>query len=129
MTEIFAIPNELDLERLQRAYDARGREFEVVRLPSPGPLSITAEEASGIDVVASSQPRRAGERLAASYANFYIATTRIVFPLLDERFDEQAAELLAGCFPDREIVGVPGREILLGGGNIHCITQQVPAGS
>jgi len=117
------------LERLQRAHDARGRELEVVRLPSPGPLSFTAEEAGGIDVVASSQPRRAGERLAASYANFYIATTRIVFPLLDERFDEQAAELLAGCFPDREIVGVPGREILLGGGNIHCITQQVPAPS
>jgi len=116
-------------ERLQRARDARGRELEVVRLPSPGPLTITAEEASGIDVVASSQPRRAGERLAASYANFYIATTRIVFPLLDERFDEQAAEMLAGCFPDREIVGVPGREILLGGGNIHCITQQVPVGS
>ena len=117
------------LERLQRARDARGRELEVVRLPSPGPLTITAEEASGIDVVASSQSRRAGERLAASYANFYIATTRIVFPLLDERYDAQAAELLAGCFPDREIVGVPGREILLGGGNIHCITQQVPAGS
>ncbi len=117
------------LERLQRARDARGRELEVIRLPSPGPLSITVEEASGIDVVASSQPRRAGERLAASYANFYIATSRIVFPLLDERFDEQAAELLGSCFPDREIVGVPGREILLGGGNIHCITQQVPVGS
>jgi hypothetical protein len=80
-----------------------------------------------VDVLASSRPRRAGERMAGSYANFYIATSRIVFPLLDQRFDEQAAELLGGCFPDREIVGVAGREILLGGGNIHCITQQVPA--
>ena len=71
-------------------------------------------------------PRRAGDRMAASYVNFYPTATRVVFPLLDERFDEQAAEALAGCFPEREIVGVPAREILLGGGNIHCITQQVP---
>ena len=48
-------------------------------------------------------------------------------PLLDERHDDEAAAILRGCFPDREVVGVPAREILLGGGNIHCITQQVPA--
>jgi agmatine deiminase len=65
--------------------------------------------------------------MAASYVNFYLGTRRIVFPLLDERFDDAAAELLRSSFPDREIVGVPAREILLGGGNIHCITQQVPA--
>jgi len=44
-----------------------------------------------------------------------------------ERTDERAAEILGDCFPGREIVGVPAREILLGGGNIHCVTQQVPA--
>src|ERR1019366_4836710 len=70
---------------------------------------------------------RDGDRLAASYANFYLATTRVVFPLLDERCDELAGEILRGCFPEREVIGVPAREILLGGGNIHCITQQVPA--
>ena len=99
----------------------------MIRLPSPGPVTITAAEAAGVDAVAGSLPRRAGDRLAASYANFYLATNRIVYPLLDERYDEQAAEVLRGCFPDREVVGVPAREILLGGGNIHCITQQVPA--
>ena len=50
-----------------------------------------------------------------------------VFPLLDSRHDDEAAEVLRACFPDREVVGLPAREILLGGGNIHCITQQVPA--
>ncbi len=114
-------------ERLQRARDARGRSIEVVRLPSPGPITITAEEASGVDAVAGTLPRRDGDRLAASYANFYLATTRVVFPLLDERCDELAGEILRGCFPEREVIGVPAREILLGGGNIHCITQQVPA--
>lgn len=114
-------------ERLQSARDARGRPLEVVRIPSPGPLTLTETEARGVQEVAGTQPRRAGDRLAGSYANFFIANSRIVFPLLDERFDEQAAEILAGCFPGREVVGIPAREILLGGGNIHCITQQVPA--
>jgi agmatine deiminase len=114
-------------ERLEAATDARGRSIEVIRLPSPGPVTITEEEAKGVDAVPGSLPRRAGDRLAASYVNFYLATNRVVFPLLDERFDEAAADVLRGCFPEREVVGVPAREILLGGGNIHCITQQVPA--
>jgi agmatine deiminase len=114
-------------ERLQAATDARGRSIEVVRLPVLGPVTIGGQEAEGVDAVTGSLPRRAGDRLAASYVNFYIANERIVFPLLDERLDETAAQVLRECFPGREAVGVPAREILLGGGNIHCITQQVPA--
>jgi agmatine deiminase len=49
-------------------------------------------------------------------------------PLLDATRDAAALRKLKQLFPGREIVGVPGREILLGGGNIHCITQQVPRG-
>ncbi len=114
-------------QRLEAATDARGRSLEVIRLPSPGPLTISAEEAKGVDPVLGTQPRRPGDRLAGSYVNFYLATKRIVYPLLDERYDDQAGEILHSCFPDRELVGVQAREILLGGGNIHCITQQVPA--
>ena len=110
------------------ATDARGRAIEVIRLPSPGPLTITERGGRRRRRGRRARlPRRAGDRLAASYVNFYPANERIVFPLLDERYDEQAAEVLRGCFPEREVVGVPAREILLGGGNIHCITQQVPA--
>jgi agmatine deiminase len=115
------------LARLQGTSDARDRTIEVRLLPSPGPIEITAQEAAGVDMVEGTLPRRAGDRLAASYANFYIGTSRVVFPLLDERFDDQAAAVLSDCFPEREVIGVPAREILLGGGNIHCITQQVPA--
>jgi agmatine deiminase len=64
--------------------------------------------------------------MAGSYVNFFIASSRVVFPLLDERTDGLAEEALAACFPGRELVGIGAREILLGGGNIHCITQQVP---
>jgi len=113
-------------ERLEAATDARGRPFEVVLLPSPGPLETSAEEAAGVEPAPGTKPRQAGERLAASYANFYVGNERVVFPLLDERHDDEAAEIVASCFPEREVVGVPSREILLGGGNIHCITQQVP---
>jgi agmatine deiminase len=114
-------------ERLEAATDARGRSIEVLHVPSPGPITITAQEAQGVDAVPGSLPRCAGDRLAASYVNFYPANGRIVMPLLDERRDEAAAAVLRDCFPGREVVGVPAREILLGGGNIHCITQQVPA--
>jgi agmatine deiminase len=114
-------------ERLEAATDARGRSLEVIPLPSPGPIEISAEEAAGVEAAEGTLPRAAGDRLAGSYVNFYAAGPRIVHPLLDERCDEQAAETLRGCFPEREVVGVPTREILLGGGNIHCITQQLPA--
>jgi len=115
------------LERLEAATDAQGRPFEVVKLPAPGPLRIEADEAAGVEAVAGTQPRRAGDRMAASYVNFYLGNSRVVFPLLDPTRDDEARRILAATFPEREVVGVPAREILLGGGNIHCITQQVPA--
>ncbi len=114
--------------RLAAARDARGRRFKVHKLVQPGPLRMTAAEAAGIDACEGTKAREAGERLAASYVNFYIANRQVVMPLLDRRRDAAAAAVLKRCFPSREIVGVPAREILLGGGNIHCITQQVPAG-
>jgi agmatine deiminase len=114
------------LERLRAARDARGRQLKVHKLPSPGPLRMTAAEAAGVQHRAGAKPRTAGARLAASYANFYIANGAVVMPLLDVRTDSAAIARLKRIFPEREVVGVPGREILLGGGNIHCITQQVP---
>jgi len=115
-------------ERLKDARDARGRRLEVHKLAQPGPLVMTKSEAEGVDAAEGSQPRQAGARLAGSYVNFYIGSRRVVVPLLDERRDGAALRKLKRLFPGREVVGVPGREILLGGGNIHCVTQQVPKG-
>ncbi|HEY8054102.1 MAG: agmatine deiminase [Steroidobacterales bacterium] len=114
-------------ERLRDARDARGRRLKVVRLPMPGPLYMHAREAHGLITREGTKARTAGERLAGSYANFYIANGGIVMPLLDARTDSLAARRLKRVFPGRRVVGVPAREILLGGGNIHCITQQIPA--
>jgi agmatine deiminase len=113
-------------QRLRHAQDARGRRLEVHKIHQPGPLFMTAEEAAGIDAHAGSHPRRAGDRLAASYVNFYIANKCVVMPLYDKRSDAQAMRALKRLFPTRTVLGVPTREVLLGGGNIHCITQQVP---
>jgi agmatine deiminase len=115
-------------ERLKDARDARGRRLQVKRLPMPGPLTMSAREAAGVIRSEHTQPRLAGERLAASYVNFYVANGAIVMPLLDARMDARAAAALKRLFPGRRVVGVPAREILLGGGNIHCITQQIPRG-
>jgi agmatine deiminase len=64
--------------------------------------------------------------LAGSYINFYIANGGVVMPLFGDPHDAAALETVQACFPERKVVGVPAREVLLGGGNIHCITQQQP---
>lgn len=114
------------LARLKEARDAKGRRLKVHKLPMPGPLYMSRSEAAGVLTRAGARPRRSRERLAASYINFYIANGGIVMPLLDAKTDSRAMAALRRLFPGRRVVGVPAREILLGGGNIHCITQQIP---
>ncbi|NMC85127.1 MAG: agmatine deiminase, partial [Anaerolineaceae bacterium] len=71
-------------------------------------------------------PREAGDRMAASYINFYLCNGGAVVPTFDDPHDHLALAELQKLLPERKVVGVPAREILLGGGNIHCITQQQP---
>jgi agmatine deiminase len=117
------------LRILESRVDAQGRPLRVVRVHQPGPITITAEEAAGVDVVAGSQPRTEGERLAGSYVNSYIGNGIVVLPVFDDPHDAAAIAAYEELFPDRRVIPVPGREILLGGGNVHCITQQVPVGT
>lgn len=114
------------LDILENAIDARGRRLKVHKLPQPAPMYILEEEASGIDRLNSSRPRGPGDRMAGSYVNFYIGNSVVVMPSLDPALDDVARGILQGIFPSRRVIGVPAREILLGGGNVHCITQQQP---
>lgn len=114
--------------RLKAARDARGRRLRIHKLPMPGPLHINPIEASGVVSKSGTQARSSGLRLAGSYVNFYLANGGVIVPLLDARYDERVLAQLRRIFPKRQVVGVPAREILLGGGNIHCITQQIPLG-
>lgn len=115
------------LEVLRSTADARGRELQVALLHQPGPLHATLAEVEDLDVIEGSRPRLAGERLAGSYVNSYLGNGLVVVPVFDDRHDAAALEAYRGLLPGRKVVPVPGREILLGGGNVHCITQQVPS--
>ena len=69
------------------------------------------------------EERYAGERLAASMSIFLLPT-RCWVPQFEDVNDQVALDILSKCFPDRKVVGIPARDILLGGGNIHCITNK-----
>jgi len=118
-----------NLRVLQDATDARGRRLRVETLPMPASTVRTEEEASGVDYVEGSTPRRAGDETAASYLNFLIVNDGVIMPTFDDPNDAEAMARLEAIFPGRKVVTVPGREIVLGGGSVHCITQQQPAGS
>ncbi|MGX7419931.1 agmatine deiminase [Carnobacterium gallinarum] len=114
------------LEILESETDAKGRKLKVHKLHVPKPILITNAESQGVDAVDGTLPREMGDRLAASYANYYTANGGVIVPLFDDPNDQKAINLLQELYPDRKVVGVAAREILLGGGNVHCITQQVP---
>ncbi|RMR22264.1 agmatine deiminase [Pseudomonas syringae group genomosp. 3] len=115
------------LSILENTRDAQGRAFIVHKMPIPGPLFATEEECAGVDQVHGSQERNPSVRLAGSYVNFLIVNGGIIAPSFDDPMDEKAREILQKLFPEHEVVMAPGRELLLGGGNIHCLTQQQPA--
>jgi agmatine deiminase len=97
-----------NLRRLETAKDAAGRSLEIIEIRQP------------------SRREFRGERVCASYINFYIANGGIVVPVFDDPADQDAIETLERAFPDRVVVPVPGLDIVRGGGCIHCITQQEP---
>lgn len=118
--------------------DAKGRKLTIHKLPIPKPVCITADECDGLDNMDFEPTRTPGERLAASYVNFYIANNAIIMPGFGKpndtsrlnmsylKSDETAKNILKELFPEREIIQIYARDILIGGGNIHCITQQIP---
>jgi agmatine deiminase len=111
--------------------DAQGRKLRVEKVPMPPPQTMTAQEWAGLQNIAAASAgelgRTPGKRLAASYINFYIANGGIVMPVFGVPQDAAAHAVIQSLFPERKVVSVYSREILLGGGNIHCITQQQPA--
>ena len=111
---------------LSNSTDAKGRKLKIHKLYLPEPVRITADECEGLDTMDFEPTRQPNERLAASYVNFYISNSAIVMPFFNDPADEKAKALLEKLFPERKIVGIYARDILIGGGNIHCITQQIP---
>lgn len=119
-----------DLDYLESVTDAQGRRIKVHMLPIPEhPVCVREDELNGYRFEEGEDTREAGERLAASYVNFYISNGAVVMPVFggdNEESDKKAAEILGNLFPERKVICIDARAILLGGGNIHCITQQIP---
>lgn len=120
------------LEALEAATDAKGRKIIVHKLPIPDvPVCIAEDEVQGYDFEEGEDMREAGERLAASYVNFYFSNDSVVVPAFggeNVASDMRAVELFTKLCPERKVVSIPARAIITGGGNIHCITQQLPKG-
>ena len=117
------------LEILEGETDAAGRTLKVHKLPIPKrPVLVTEADLGGYEFEEGEDRREAGERLAASYVNFYLSNGGVIVPQFGDEADQQALEILKDVFPERRIYPIQARDILLGGGNIHCITQQIPAG-
>ena len=101
-------PLQKNLQMLQRCRLANGKQPTIVELPMP-------------DVVFYDN-----QRLPASYANFYIANGKVIFPTYRCLTDNEAAYILEACFPDREVVGIDSTDIIWGLGSFHCLSQQMP---
>ncbi len=114
------------LDYLASQTDAKGRPIEVVKMHVPNPITITKEESAGVDVVEGTFPRNEGDRLPASYVNYYNCNGAVILPVFNDPHDQAAIDTLQQLFPEKTIEPIYAREILLGGGNIHCITQQIP---
>jgi agmatine deiminase len=102
-------PLQNNLERLNRMTDQAGQPLRVVSLPMPRTL------------------HHEGQRLPASYANFYIANGVVLLPTYDPNRDSEACATLQSLFPDREVVGIDCTDLVWGLGAFHCVTQQWPA--
>jgi len=97
-----------NLQRLKTFRDADGKNFRIIPLPMPGVIE------------------RDGQRLPASYANFYIANGLVLVPTYGHKNDKVALEILQREFPHRRVIGVDSTELIWGLGSFHCITQQEP---
>lgn len=98
-----------NLARLHHMTDLAGRHLTVLKLPMPPPVVYE------------------GQRLPASYANFYVANQVVLVPFFNHANDQRAQAILQQCFPEREVVGLDCTELVWGLGAWHCLTQQVPA--
>ncbi len=97
-----------NLNQLRRSTDQDGKPLEIVTLPMPGAIDHD------------------GQRLPASYANFYIANGVVIVPTFDDPHDERSLETLDDLFPTRQICGLPAGDLIRGLGAYHCVTQQQP---
>jgi len=128
----YSISNEA-YNLLLNAKNSFGKNYNVIKIPQPPIQFITEEEHIGVDSSEYAIPRLPGERLPATYLNSYIFNGAVLIPSFGTpktkvvvEYDVNALEIYTKVFKERKIIPIPSRELLLGGGGIHCILQQIP---
>ena len=112
---------------LKNSIDAEGRKLQIVKIKLPKPIYTTLEDIKGITKGKNNaKPREVNERLAASYINYYQGDKFVIIPKFNVPEDEIALKQFKHIYKDKDVIQIESREILLGGGNIHCITMQIP---
>lgn len=128
----YDISNEC-LKVLTESTDNFGRSFTVHKLPIPKvPIRVEENDLKGYVFEDGEDTREVGERLAGSYVNFYFCNNAVIVPQFggeNKSSDELAISILKRVCKDRQIIPINAKDIILGGGNIHCITQQIPKGA
>ncbi len=110
---------------LSQATDAKGRKLKVWKLTmTKNP--VYQQGAETVDLSSSAAPRKNGALCDASYMNFLIVNGGVIVPQYGDEYDALALAQIQEMFPDRKVVGVVTTELIYGGGNIHCVTQQQP---
>ena len=116
------------MKALQSQTDIEGHPLKISTIVMPKAIHRTYFESAGLKILPGSKPRPMNERLAASYLNLYFVNGAVIVPKFNQKTDEIALAQLKEIFTDRDVIMIDSKEILLGGGNIHCITQQIPEG-
>lgn len=112
---------------LKNSVDAEGRKLQIIKIKLPKPIYTTLEDIKGITKGKNNaKPREVNERLAASYINYYQGDKFVIIPKFNVPEDEIALKQFKHIYKDKDVIQIESREILLGGGNIHCITMQIP---
>lgn len=116
-----------DAERiLKKSTDAQGKYFEIYHLQIPRILTLSKTENDTVDHNNGTMPRNVGQRLTATYVNYITVNDQIIMPLFDDSQDKHAMEILSDLYPTRKVVGIPAREILIGGGGLHTVSINIP---
>lgn len=108
---------------LTSATGAHGEKFEIVKVPLPSIFQRTGEDCEGIEIIQGSKERVLNEPIQPSYINFIFVNGGVIVPTFGDACDEEAAAVFKRVFKDREVRTFPAREIVLGGGGMHCITR------
>lgn len=101
--------------------------LNIIKLPMPKkPVTISQYDLDGFIFEEGEDTREVGEKLAASYINFYICNAGVLVPQFGDKNDKEAVKILKLAFPNKKIIPINATQLIVGGGNIHCLTQQVP---